>query len=152
MNPEEFKNLVKDIVVEAAKLKNKHTNEKDASVNYAAIFCQSDREYKDFFNLASELGEIYKDTKTGPLFLVDLDTESGRLKLLKIRKPDVTLKERGDSDFTIKDYSIFKEKYLSKKGFSLIRKEDFEMIELTDSRFDVRVYFSYPPIDKQFGL
>ncbi len=152
MNLEEFKNLVKDIVVESAKLKNKHTNEKDAPVNYAAIFCQSNREYKDFFNLASKLGEIYKDTKTGLLFLINLDTESGRLKLLKIRKPDVTRKERGDSDFTVKDYIIFKEKYLSNPGFSLIRKEDFEMIELTDSRFDVRVYFSHPPLNEQFGL
>ncbi len=152
MNLEEFKNLVKDIVNESAKLKDKHTDESDAPVNSAAIFCQDDEEYKDFINLANKLGKIYKDTATGPLFLIDLDTESGKLKLLKVRKPDETHKERGDADFTLDDYSVFKEKYLSKPGFSLIERENFEMIELKDPEFNVRTYFSNPPLDKQFGL
>jgi len=26
------------------------------------------------------------------------------------------------------------------------------MIELMDSKFNVRVYFSHPPLDEQFGL
>ena len=152
MNLEEFKNLVKDIVKESARLKDKHTDKSNAPVNYVAIFCQNDKEYKDFFNLANELGKIYKDTATGPLFLIDLDTESGKLKLLKVRKPDKTRKERGDADFTVDDYNVFKEKYLSKPGFSLIERENFEMIELIDPEFNVRAYFSNPPLDKQFGL
>lgn len=31
-------------------------------------------------------------------------------------------------------------------------KPDFYMIELIDSDFDVRVYFSNPPLDKQLNL
>jgi hypothetical protein len=152
MNIEEFKNLIQDIVKESGRLKDKHTDQKDASVNYAAIFCQSDKEYNDFLNLANQLGRVFKETQTGPLFLIDLDTESGKLKLLKIRKPDETRKERGDADFTVDDYNSFKENYLSKPGFSLIERDNFEMMELIDPNFNVRTYFSNPPLDQQFGL
>lgn len=152
MNLEEFKNVIQEVVRESAELKDKYTDKSNVPVNYAALFCQSDEEYKEFLNLANKLGKIYKITTTGPLFLIDLDTESGKLKLLKVRKPDETKKERGDADFTITDYNTFKEKYLSKAGFSLIEREDFEMIELINSEFNVRVYFSNPPLDKQFGL
>ncbi len=152
MNIEEFENLIQDIVRKSDRLKNEHTDQKNAKVNYAAIFCQSDKECNNFLNLADQSGRIFKETPTGPLFLINLDTKSGKLKLLKIRKPDETRKERGDADFTVDDYGNFKENYLSKPGFSLIKKADFEMIELIDLNFDVRTYFSNPPLDQQFGL
>ncbi len=152
MSLEEFKNLIQDIVKESCELKDKHTDQKNAKVNYACIFCQSDEEYSDFLDLANKLGKVLKETQKGPLFLIDLDTESGKLKLLKIRKPDETRKERGDADFTVDDYNSFKENYLSKLGFSLIERDNFEMIELIDSDFNVRTYFSNPPLDQQFGL
>ena len=39
------------------------------------------------------------------------------------------------------------------RGFLLIVKNDnFEMIELVDSNFNIRVYFSNPPLDKQLGI
>ena len=152
MNSEEFENLIQDIVKESIRLKDKHTNQKDARINYACVFCQSYEEYNDFLSLANQLGKAFKETQTGPLFLVDLDTESGKLKLLKIRKPDEAHKERGDADFTVDDYNSFKNNYLSRPGFSLIKRHDFEMIELIDSNFNVRVYFSNPPLNQQFGL
>jgi len=152
MNIEGFKNLVQDIVRESSRLKDKYTDQKNAKVNYACVFCQSDEEYNDFLNLANQLGEVFKETRTGPLFLIDLDTESGKLKLLKIRKPDEARKERGDADFTVDDYFSFKKTHLSKSGFSLIEREDFEMIELIHPNFNVRTYFSNPPLDQQFGL
>lgn len=153
MTLEEFKNLVKQIVKESCKLKDSFTDEKDAPVNYACIFCQSDEEYKIFFSLAEELGKVIKDTATGPLFHIkDLETVAGNLKLLKIRKPDETRKERGDADFTVSDYIAFKNKYLHQPKFSLIEREDHEMIELVDSSFNVRTYFSYPPLDQLLGV
>lgn len=152
MNTKEFKSLVKDVIRESAKLKDKHTEESVASVNYVALFCQNEKEYKEFLGLAGELGKVYKDTTTGPIFLINLDTKQGKLKLLKVREPDETRRERGDADFTVGNYNAFKEKYLSKPGFSLIKRESFEMIELIDPDFNVRTYFSNPTLEKQFEL
>ena len=108
MDIEELKSLIQNIVRESSRLKDKYTDQKNARVNYAAIFCQSDEEYNDFLSLARQLGRVFKETPTGPLFLINLDTESGKLKLLKIRKPDDMHKERGDADFTVDDYDSFK--------------------------------------------
>jgi hypothetical protein len=41
---------------------------------------------------------------------------------------------------------------LSKEGFKLIEREDFEMIELMDSEFNVRAYFSNPPLDERLKV
>ena len=153
MNIEELKQFVKEIVKKANDLKNKHTSEEKAPVNYACIFCQDEGQYNNLVGLAKTMGKIIKQTPTGPIFHISpLETVAGELKLLKIRKPDSTRKELGDADFTIPDYSEFKEKYLSQKGFKLIEREDFEMIELTDPKFHVRVYFSNPPLNEQLEI
>ncbi len=34
----------------------------------------------------------------------------------------------------------------------MIVRKNFEMVELADPQFDVRVYFSNPPMNKQFGI
>lgn len=153
MNLEELKTLVQNIVSEATKLKNLHTDELQASVNYACIFCHSQKEYDEFLSLVYKIGSVIKETHNGPLFHIeDLETVSGKLKLLKIRMPDSTRSERGDADFTVSDYKVFKEESLVKPGFKLIDRGYMEMIELMDSDFDVRAYFSNPPLDVQLGL
>ena len=81
-----------------------------------------------------------------------MKTVAGLLKLLKIRHPDSTRPERGDADFTVTNFVVFKKKYLSKKEFKLIKRKNFEMIELMDPEFDVRAYFSNPPLDKQLNI
>ena len=153
MNVNELKLLVKEIVEKATKLKNKYTDQVNASVNYAYIFSQSNNEYESLINITNEIGKVIKATPTGPLFYIQpLDTISGKLLLLKIRKSDNTRPERGDADFTVDNYLNFKKKYLSQEGFKLIERETMEMIELIDSEFDVRVYFSDPPLNKQVGV
>jgi len=150
---EDFKKLIQDIVLKSCELKNKHTTEKNAQVNYAAVFSQDEKEYNEFYELAKQIGKVIQGTPTGDLFEIDaVDTVSGKLQLLKIRKPDATRLERGDADFTVTDYPTFKSTYLVKPGFKLIERTDFEMIELTDSTFNVRAYFSNLPLDKQLGL
>ena len=145
--------LVEEIVKKANNLKNKHTSEKNAPVNYACIFAQSKEQYNNLTMVAKEIGSVIKETPTGPLFHIQLlKTVSGNLKLLKIRKPDPTRPELGDADFTVENYPEFKNKCLSKTGFKLIPRENFEMIELVDSKFNVRAYFSNPPLDKQLGI
>lgn len=153
MTEQDFKEFIKNIVARANGLKNKYTGEKNAPVNYSAIFCQNETEYKNFYKSASQIGKVVLNTQTGDLFKIrPIETDAGRLQLLKIRKPDATRPERGDADFTIEDYLNFKAKYLRKSVFKLIKRENFEMIELMDAEFNVRTYFSNPPVTKQLGI
>jgi len=145
---------VKQIVSSAKDLKDKHIVElKDIPVNYACIFSQNESEYTELDAAAGKMGTIIKNTPSGALYHIEpIDTVAGKLQLLKIRKPDATKPEKGDADFTVPDFEEFKQKYLNKKGYQLIPKDGFVMIELMDPEFDVRVYFSNPPLDKQFNL
>jgi len=146
-------NLAVDIVEKAYELKNKFTDATNAPVNYAWVFCQNDDEYDELKKLSGEIGKVIEDTPSGPLYHVKpIDTVAGQLKLLKIRNPDTTKPERGDADFTVSNYPEFKNKYLQQDKFKLIPRPTFEMIELMDSNFNVRAYFSYPPLDKQLGI
>lgn len=154
MDAEAVKHLVQEIVRKAASLKDKHTSEKNAPVNYACIFAQDKEQYDKLLAVAEEIGTVVMETPMGPVYHIrPLKTAAGNLRLLKIRKPDTTRPELGDADFTVEDYPRFKKKYLSKTGFKLIpKREDFEMIELVDPKFDVRAYFSHPPLDTQLGV
>lgn len=150
---EDLKRMIQEIVRQARELKNRYTTEKNALVNYAAVFSQSESEYNELYKSAKRIGEVLQNTPTGDLFKINkLNTISGELRLLKIRKPDRTRPERGDADFTVADYPNFKRTYLREMGFKLIKRKDFEMIELVDPQFNVRAYFSNPPLDKQLGL
>ena len=153
MEAEDLKKLVKSIVEKATTLKNKHIEYKNTPVNYACIFSQSKEEYEELLEATRKIGKVIQETKTGLLFYIEsLETVSGVLKLLKIRIPDPTRPERGDADFTISNFPEFEKKYLSKPGFQIMKKPDFYMIELMDSEFDVRAYFSNPPLDEQLKV
>jgi len=152
MDLEYLKDLIRNIVKDATSLKNKHTEYKTVSVNYACIFSQSKKEFEELLKITHKLGKIIQETPTGPLFHINpIETVSGVLKLLKIRMPNPTRIEKGDADFTIPNFSEFEKKYLSKLEFKIINKSNFYMIELVDSEFDVRAYFSNPPLDEQFA-
>ena len=152
MDTKDLKIKIQNIVKRATALKNKYINNKNMPVNYACIFCQNKEEYDKLVEVTRKIGKVIKETPTGLLFQIKpLKTVSGILKLLKIRLPDPIRPERGDTDFTVSNFPEFKKKYLLKSGFKLIKREGFEMIELVDSKFDVRVYFSNPPYIK-FGI
>ncbi len=153
MNIDNLKNTIQDIVKKSCELKNKYTKEINAPVNYACIFSHNQNEYQSLLVLAGQLGKVIKETPTGPLFqITPIDTVSGKLKLLKIRQPDKTRPERGDAVFTVSNYQVFKGKYLTKPGFKHIDRPQMEMIEIIDPSFDVRTYFSHPPLDQQLGI
>ncbi len=154
MNKKQFIALIQTIVSQAQNLKDKHTDQKRAPVNYACIFCQSEEEFTEFKKKAQELGKVIKQTSTGPLFYLNppIQTIAGPLRLLKIRQPDTTRPERGDADFTVDNRQRFKEKYLNQPGFKLITRPEFEMIELMDSKFNVRAYFSHPTLEELLNL
>ena len=151
--PDDLQKLIREVVEQAQKLSDKYVGGAAGKVTYACIFAQNQKEYELLTRSAGLLGSVIKNTPTGPLFnIAPLDTVAGRLKLLKIRLPDKTRPERGDADFAVKDYSAFKKSCISRPGFKLIVRETSEMIELMDPDFNVRVYFSNPPVDKQYGL
>lgn len=153
MESEDLKNLVKSIVEKATVLKNKHIEYRDTPVNYACIFSQSEEEYEELLEATQKIGKVIQETPSGLLYQIEpLETVSGILKLLKIRIYDPARPERGDADFTISNFPEFEKKYLSKPGFKMMKKPDFYMIELMDSDFDVRAYFSNPPLDKQLNI
>ena len=154
MDVKNLKSMIQKIVEQACVLKDKHTNQKNAHVNYACIFSQSEKEYKELIEISGKIGKVVEEMVSGLLFQIKpLNTVAGTLQLLKIRIPDVTRPERGDADFTVSNYPEFKRKYLSQKRFKLLKKrEDFEMIELVGPGFNVRVYFSNPPLDEQLGI
>ena len=68
--------------------------------------------------------------------------------MLKVRKLNKAHKERRGADFTVDDYDSFKGQYLSKPEFSLIKRDNFKMIELVGPNFNGRTYFSNPPLDE----
>jgi isopentenyldiphosphate isomerase len=147
--------ILQFIILKTRELNRIHIKETVGPINYAAIFCQHDDEYRKLFDEASQMGKIVEDTPTGPLFKLKqpISTLSGPLHLLKIRKPDPTRPQRGDADFNLPDYYAFKAKYIKDtEHFKLIDRGHFEMMELRDPSFQVLSYFSNIPLTLQLGI
>lgn len=150
MDEAELQELARKIVERAKALKDSRTDEKEARVSYCCIFSQASAEYEELVAAAGRIGQVVKDTPTGPIFLLRtaISTSAGSLRILKIRKPDPTRLERGDADFSVSNYPEFRGKVLRKEGFAPITRPEAEMIELASPEFpDVRAYFSDPPVD-----
>lgn len=144
--------IINYIVQNCVELKNKYVSE-PMNIDYVCIFSQSQEEYDALVELASELGPIVDETKTGPVFKFNKSpqTIAGKPKLLKIRIPDPTRPQRGDVDFN-SNYEEFKQKYLDNDKFRLVKSWDgHEMVELKDENYDVLVYFSKEPLGRNLG-
>ena len=91
MKPEDLKTLIQTIVKQSKQLKDKYTWAKEAPVNYAAIFSQTEEEYQNILSVVEEMGyiKIAEETPTGSVFHIKpIETVAGKLQLLKIRTPD----------------------------------------------------------------
>lgn len=151
--PQKLETLVKRIVREANELKNKHTAERKARVNFAAVFTQKMGDYYKLLEEAAAIGNMLVENPSGYLFHVPpIKTVAGPLKIVKIRLPEKYHTELGDADFTVKDYRALRKKVNKKPGFRIMRIDDYEMIELVDPRFKARAYFSNKPIDEEIGV
>jgi hypothetical protein len=141
--------LVSGIVQQANQMKAAHTEGAASKVSYCAIFTHSDDEFNSLNEVIARKGSLAEQTATGPVYVVPpINTEAGALEIVKVRKPDPTRTQRGDADFALVDYETFKSRYLSQPGFKLIERAEFEMIELMDSAFNARAYFSHPPVEE----
>lgn len=147
--------IVYYIVDSCIKLKDKHTDQTNAPVNYVAIFAQSDEEYDQLSRVTQEIGAAVQKTATGEVYKLHspIKTAAGILQLLKIRRYYPDHPERGDTDFRVDNYQSFKDKYLDNSNhFNLITRTNYEMIELRDPEFDVLAYFPNIPLTKDLGI
>lgn len=147
MTTKELEKLAQNIVAASKCLSESFTHERNVPVNYVCVFTHSDDEYTELTDLAKEMGNIAHETATGPVFLIaPISTVAGTLRILKIRRPDPKRQERGDADFTLPNYSQFKEKYLGQEGFNVIVRPNMEMMELLNPCYNVIAYYSYPTL------
>lgn len=153
MTNEDVTKIIDYIIGECVALKNKYVQERDLKADYICIFSHSQEEYNELLKYAQLIGRVADETPTGSVFAFNAppETIAGRPKMLKIRKPDEKRPQRGDVDFNT-DYGAFKKRYLDGKRFTLIKRENFEMIELKDDTYNVLVYFSSIPLSKQLGI
>ncbi|HUD44557.1 MAG TPA: hypothetical protein VMR41_03385 [Patescibacteria group bacterium] len=114
--------IINYIVSKSTKLKNKFTDASSAPVEFACVFCQNEKEYKEFTDSIEKIGKTIEKTPTGFTYLLDkpIETIAGPLKLVKIRKSDFR-KEKGDADFNT-HYEEFKKKYQNNPKFELVKK------------------------------
>ena len=147
MIAKELEKTAQDIVAASKCLSETYTQERNIPVNYVCVFAHSDVEYTELIECAKKMGNVAKETATGPVFLISpISTVSGTLRILKIRRPDPKRPERGDADFTLSNYPQFKEKYLEQEGFSVIVRPNMEMMELLNPCYNVLVYYSFPTL------
>lgn len=145
--------IIDYIVGRSTELKNKFTNAFTAPVEFACIFCQDREEYEKFTSLIQSLGKIIQNTPNGFTYLLNepIETVAGSLRLVKIRKPDAQRRERGDADFNT-EYKNFKKRHQRNHNFELIKRNTFEMLRLSDPKFDVMACFSSVPMSKDLGI
>jgi len=144
---------IKYVVSHSTKLKDRYTSASTAPIESACIFCQNEEEYKEFTNSIETMGKIVEKTQSGFTYLLDdpLKTVAGPLRLVKIRKTDPNRLERGDADFNT-DYKDFKDRYEKDPKFELVKRESFEMLRLSNPKFDVMACFSNIPKSTDLGI
>ena len=140
----ENKDLIK-LVIQIASETSKMAQEiigKSFPINSLTIFTHSQPEFEALSKILVELGKPC-DYNNGPRVELYKPIEVGenRITELRIRKPDTTRPQLGCNDFET-NYEYFKEEYLLQypDNLFLIKRSDYEMIELRDKNFDVLAY------------
>lgn len=106
------------------------------------VFAHSQLEFELMCEMLTKVGKPY-NYNNGPRVELYEPIEIGenRITHIRIRKPDLERPQVGCSDFET-TYETFKSEYLSKypDSLSLIKRPEYEMIELHDKNFDVLAY------------
>lgn len=128
--------------------------EEELVLDYVAIFCKSEDEKLQLENEIKNLGDVAEETSTGKTYKLSVtyNSPAGQLNLIKLRNPDNTRPQRGEPDFRVKNYAAFKQKYINIPGMKLIERSDYEMLELSNPKFDILVYFPNKPLGLELGL
>ena len=153
--PGELEQTIEQIVEQSEKLRRQYVAEIPARLDFACIFCHDNEEYAEFSKQAVAVGQSVQDTPSGYTYLLrkPLLTIVGSLRLVKIRKPDASRHERGDTDFDMaSQYNEMKIKFINNPHFELVERPDLEMMRLADPDFTVMVCFSKEPLSAKLGV
>ncbi len=115
---------------------------KELLIKSLTIFAHSQTEFERLTKILEEMGKPY-NYNNGPRVELNKPIIAGKNQIthLRIRKPDPERPQVGCNDFET-DYESFKEDYLSEHSdnLRLIKRPEYEMIELHDPTFDVLAY------------
>lgn len=147
MHQKELEEIIQHIVSESFKLKDKYLKGIRAKVEFGDIFSKDEKEYQELAKVIEKIGKEIYLTLTGNIYSLNkpIKTIAGDLYLVKIRKPDINLKLRGDADFDT-NYPKLKSQFQHHSNFELIVREKFEMLRLSDPEFNVMACFSNIPV------
>src|SRR3989344_5305789 len=149
------KEVIKDIIneiVKKSKVAIKGIINEEIKIDFVDIFPKYPEERNILLTSIRKIGKQIFEKDTGEVFQLNknIKTEFGGEDIIKIRIYDKNKLQRGAPDFLVKDYSNFKKRHLKKKGFSLIERATYEMIELNIPGSDVLIYFPNRPISEDF--
>jgi hypothetical protein len=140
-NSEELLQTVKYIVSQTSGMAQEIVG-RDFPIKSLTVFSHSPEEFELLCKILESLGKPY-NYNNGPRVELYKPIESGtnRITHLRIRKPDPDRPEVGCNDFET-DFDSFKNKYLldHPANLSLIRRLEYDMIELHNPGFNVLAY------------
>ena len=140
-NQEELVETVKYIAAETSKMSQKIVG-KTFPIKSLTVFTHSQSEFKLLSEILVSIGKSYNYNNGPRVELYEpIEIEGNRITYLRVRKPDPERPQVGCNDFET-DYEAFKSEYLLKypDSLSLIKRPEYEMIELRDKEFNVLAY------------
>ena len=140
-NQEELIETVKYIVGETSRMSQKIVG-KTFPIKSLTVFAHSQSEFELLSEILTSIGKSY-NYNNGPRVELHepIEIEGNRITHLRVRKPDLERPHVGCNDFET-DYETFKSEYLLKypDRLSIIKRPEYEMIELRDKEFNVLAY------------
>ena len=132
---------VRHIASESTKMVQKIIG-KSFSIKSLTVFAHSQSEFELLTEILAKIGKPY-NYNNGPRVELYEPIEIGKncITHLRIRKPDFERPQVGCNDFDT-DYKAFKNEYLLQhsENLILIKRPEYEMIELRDREFNVLAY------------
>ncbi len=138
---EELMATIRYIVVEASKMISKVIGKK-LPIKSLTVFSHSQPEFDFLSEMIGGIGRPYNFNNGPRVELFEpIVIDENHITHLRIRQPDLERPQVGCNDFDT-DYRKFKQDYLSQNrtGLRLIVRPEYEMIEISDSGFDVLSY------------
>jgi hypothetical protein len=106
------------------------------------VFAHSEPEYELLVEMLGTIGKPYNYNNGPRVELFEpIVVDDNKISHLRVRKPDLERPQAGCNDLVV-DYELFKKDFLFKypDNIRLIKRPEYEMIELFSPEFDVLAY------------
>ena len=140
-NKEGLLETIQYVATETSRLAKKIVN-KTFLIKSLTVFTHSEPEYELLIQILANMGKPHSYNNGPRVELYEpIIIDSNQITHLRIRKPDPDRPQIGCNDFET-DYRGFKKEYLSKHpdNLRLVKRSEYEMIELYDPEFKVLAY------------